>query len=240
MVKKGIKFRDGFSESAWKSLVIKSLRIGWVEGLDMASKVLPPSMMKPLLTAGLFEDVFPASWEELNECLKEIETKNWEALCSRQTHHGRAYTERFCDLEDEAIKWGRLKGTDIMKNLVIPNSNLKWLNPRVYNCLYTWAKITPEDVGIKRTPLYLEFLGMPECVLDGHTFEGKRQCREVTLLSGHYENHRLIGQRVMQEGWDGIRKRFINGLFIRPDHIGKQGELILHEGLQKRSPFLFL
>ena len=105
---KEIKFRDEFSESAWKSLIVKSLRIGWVEGLEKASKVLPPSIIKPLLTAGLFEDVFPASWEELNECLEEIETKNYESLCSRNTHHGRGYTEEFCKMADEAVKMGAI------------------------------------------------------------------------------------------------------------------------------------
>ena len=213
-VMKEIKFRNGFSESAWKSLVVKSLRIGWVEGLDKASKILPPSMLKPLLTAGLFEDVFPASWEELDECIEEIETRDWEALCSRQTHHGRGYTDKFCDMADEAIKMGPIMGTDIMITLVVPNSNLKWLNSRVYNCLYTWVKIAPKDVGVKRVPLHMEFLGMPECILDGHTYEGKRKGRIVTLLSGHYENHRTIGRRVMKEGWEGIKQEFITNKLI--------------------------
>jgi len=211
-----IKFRDGFSESAWKSLVVKSLRIGWVEGLEKASKVLPPSIVKPLLIGGLFEDTFPASFEELNECLEEIETKNYEALCSRETHHGRGYTEEFCDMADEACQQGPLVGGDIMNKLMRKKSNLTWLNPRVYNCLYTWAKITPEDVGVKRQPLHMEFLGMPTNILDGHTYEGKRRGRIVALLSGHYENHRTIGKRVMKEGWDKIREEFMTDTLVRP------------------------
>ena len=214
-MEKEIKFKEGFSISAWKSLVVKSLRIGWVEGLEKVSTVLCKSEIKQLLVAGIFEDLFPGSWDELNSILKDIESQNWISLCSYDTHHNRGYTGQFCAMEKEAVKNARKEGYNIMEQIVQPNSNLKWLNPRVFNCLYTWIKINPKDSGVKRRPLSLKYTGMPECILDGHTYEGKLSNKSVLLLSGHYDNHLKISEKVSSVGhWGLIRKIFAKELII--------------------------
>ena len=82
-----VKMIDGYSESLWKSVVVKSLRIGWPAGLEEASRRLNKSTMKSLLICGLFEDVFPPE-EELQEAMDEVNRFDFEALCSRETHHG--------------------------------------------------------------------------------------------------------------------------------------------------------
>ena len=45
---------EGFSKSAWKSLAVKSQRIGWVTGIERAASVLGKSEVKPVLICGLF------------------------------------------------------------------------------------------------------------------------------------------------------------------------------------------
>lgn len=206
---KEIKFIDGFSESVWKSLVVKSLRIGWVDGLIAASYRLNKSTIQSLLTAGIFEDLFPASFEQLNEQLKQIKEGDYIALCSHQTHHGRGFTEEFCNMEKEAVRYGRMAGYKIMEEIIRPNSNLTWLPPRIFNCLYTWNKINPQDTEkLKRNPLEMDFIGIPDCIIDGHTYEGKQQGKNCLLLSGHYENHRAIGKIVMEQGWKPIVDKF--------------------------------
>ena len=220
MERKEQKIIEGFSESAWKSLVVKSLRIGWVEGLQKCSKMLCKSEVKQLLVAGIFEDLFPGSWEELNQILNEIDTQNWESLCSHQTHHGRGLSNAFCNYEKESCANGRKQGYDMMEQIVQKNSNLRWLNPRVFNCLYTWIKISPQDAGVKRNPFYMPFAGMPECILDGHTMEGKKSGLIVGLLSGHYDNHRKIGENIMRVGhWGAIRKQFAAQKTVNPVRI---------------------
>jgi hypothetical protein len=205
----------GFSESAWKSLVVKSLRIGWIDGLKKASEMLSKSTMEQLLIAGIFEDLFPGSWGELNKELEEIKNQNWTGLCSHETHHGRGYTDMFCDMEKEACSNARKEGYNIMEQIVQPNSQLKWLNPRVFNCLYTWNKINPKDEGVKRLPFNSPFIGMPQCILDGHTKEGKEKGLTIGLLSGHYDNHRKIGENIAKIGhWGVIRKQFLNQKII--------------------------
>jgi len=211
---KTIKYVDGFSESVWKSLVVKSLRIGWVQGIEESAKRLPPSVVKDLLIAGIFEDLFPGSWEELNEEIREINEKDYYNLCSHETHHGRGYTNRFCDMEQEAVKNGRAMGYSIMIDTVRVKSNLKYLSARVFNCLYTWYKISPKDEGVKRTPFIMEFTGIPECIIDSHTYEGKVLGRGALLLSGHYFNHRKIGEEVMKNGWENIRNMVKNGTML--------------------------
>jgi hypothetical protein len=211
---KKIRYIEGFSESAWKSLVVKSLRIGWVEGLQKASEVLCKSTVNQLLIGGLFEDLFPGSMKELNQEVDEILRKDYESLCSHETHHGRGYTDQFCDMEEEAVENGPKEGNKIFFGKVRTYSKITWLNPRVYNCLYTWDKINPQDEGVKREPLHLSFAGMPDCILDGHTVEGNWMKQKVTFLSGHYFNHREIGKRVMREGWEGLRKMLMNEKII--------------------------
>jgi hypothetical protein len=48
---------------------------------------------------------------------------------------------------------------------------------------------------------------MPAVMLDGHTYEGKKLFTPVTLLSGHYHNHRALGQMVARGGWAEVRRR---------------------------------
>lgn len=204
---KQFKYIEGWSESVWKSLVVKALRIGWVEGLQKAHQVMGKSAMRQLLVAGLFEDVYPAGFAELDECIAEIEAADYEALCQRQTHHSRGLTPEFFRLAEEACTIGKTYGDAITKELK-ENTNVGWINPRIYNCLYTWRKMNPKDTNKKRKAFHMKWSGMPECVLDAHTFEGKKKGNDVTLLSGHYENHDVIGKRVMKEGWSGLRLRF--------------------------------
>lgn len=225
-MKKKIRFINGYSESAWKSLVVKSLRVGWVQGLEAARQHLSKSAMDTLLISGLFEDTFPAGYEEMEQAIQEIRNEEYFKLCQRETHHGRGYTNKFCDMEKEAVKMGKIQGMGLAKQ-VISQTSLTWLNPRIFNCLYTWWYIQPKDRNVKRTVLDAEFEGIPEPVLDSHTYEGKRRGNNVLMLSGHYEQHRAIGQEVMKHGWERIRKQFITSPInpIRPKEEHKQASL---------------
>lgn len=215
--KKPTRFIEGFSESAWKSLVIKSLRVGWTSGLTEASTRLPKSTMRTLLVGGLFEDVFPASYEELNECLKEIDAQDYVSLCQRETHHGRGLSDQFCDMADEACAIDDAEFYRMM-NEVRVKSNLTWCSPRIKNCLYTWRKISPKPSKF-RVECNHKWEGMPVSMLDSHTFEGKRLGIKMSVLSGHYENHRIIGKRVMEEGWGKIRAEALSEIFPKPETV---------------------
>jgi len=208
-MKRKMKFIDGISESAWKSLAIKSLRIGWPDGIRAALKRLNKSTIKQCLICGLFEDVFPSmdqgQFHELNRCVNEIINGQYEKICQRETHHGLNYTEEFCALEKEACDPANTIGVD---QWIIRNTDLTWVNKRVNNCIYTWRKIAPNHKLTLRPILEKEFVGMPLNVLDGHTFEGRRMKRDMCLLSGHYENHLTISNRVQREGWEQLQLEF--------------------------------
>lgn len=210
-VKKPTKYIEGYSESAWKSLAIKSLRVGWATGLTEASQRLSKSTMRTMLIGGLFEDVFPADWKELNECLREIDAQDYVSLCQRETHHGRGLSEKFCNMADEACAIADSEFYKMM-NEVRVNSNLTWCSPRIKNCLYTWKKINPKPSKF-RYECNKKWEGMPLSILDSHTFEGKKLGIKMSVLSGHYENHRILGQRVMAEGWDKIRREALTETF---------------------------
>jgi len=197
------KMIDGYSESLWKSVVVKSLRIGWPAGLKEASRRLNKSTMKSLLICGLFEDVFPPA-EELQEAIGEVYRFDFEALCSRETHHGQGLADRFCDLEDDAVYAARNHKAEIW---AAAKKYGIWIPPRAMNVFYTWHWLRNEIRGGKREIDPTPFTGIPKVMADSHTYEGKKMRQGITLLSGHYSQHRKIGQLVQEKGWGWIREQ---------------------------------
>lgn len=201
---------EGVSESTWKSLVVKALRAGWPAGLVAARQRLTGAKMRDLLFVGLYEDVWPTA-EELPQAIAEIKREDYEALCRRETLHGRGYADRFCDMADEAVQAAGSQKRGIVGKKV---NHLRELSKRVgtplwsrgLNCLYTWQQVAPADSGVRRAIDPAPFRGVPAVMADSHTYEGKRRGTQMTILSGHYEQHREIGRLVMAHGWGPIRE----------------------------------
>lgn len=206
-----IRYFDGYSESLWKSLAVKAMRLGWPAGLEAAAERLEPSTVRSLLVCGVFEDVFPAK-EEIEAVRQEIEGRDYEALCRRQTHHGRGLTPAFCALERVACAAAR----DSRKNVLFAEGKRLGfaLPPRSLNCFYTWFHMAPHDAGAVRAIDPTPFRGIPLAMADAHTIEGKRIRQEVTSLSGHYHQHARIAERVQAEGWEPLRRE-THGAFYR-------------------------
>lgn len=205
-----VKMIDGYSESLWKSVVVKSLRIGWPAGLEEAARRLNKSTMKSLLMCGLFEDVFPPE-EELQEAIGEVYRFDFEALCSRETHHGQGLADRFCDLEDDAVYAARNHKEEIW---AAARKYGIWLPPRALNVFYTWHWLRNEIRGGRREIDRTPWTGIPKVMADSHTYEGKKMRQGITLLSGHYSQHRKIGRLVQEKGWGWIREQVHNsGVF---------------------------
>ncbi len=193
---------NGWTDSLYKSLAVKSLRIGWPEGLRIAEERLGKSSVSGLLLCGIWEDVFPAE-SEVAEVNRAARRCDYEALCSYETHHGRGLTDAFCDLEVAAVaaaknreplwKEGRELGV--------------WLPNRALNCFYTWLMIRPTDAGVRRELDSHRYSRMPAAVADSHTKEGKALGVKMTVVSGHYEQHRKLGKLVQSGGWEPVRRR---------------------------------
>jgi hypothetical protein len=196
------KIKDGWSESAWKSVAVKSIRIGWPEGLLQAGRRLCPSAMKSILVVQLFEDVFPAV-EEIDEVMAEVSELNYKALCRRETHHGRGHTKEFCRLEKEACaeaeKWGPRIDSQAKSLLHV------WTPPRLRNVFWTWQKMNVHDAGVKRTIDEAPWRGIPKSFIDVHCHEGRKRGIKDTIVSGHYHRHAGIAEIVDSQGWAGIR-----------------------------------
>ena len=216
-------FLDGFSESAWKSLLVKGLRMGWPAGMSEAASRLAKSTAGAMLICSIFEDVFPAI-DELSQVIAEVKWRQFEKLCRRQTHHGRGYTGRFCELEAEAVHAAEHRKAELW---AAARERKLWLPPRSLNCWYTWLIIQPADAGQERTIDATPWAGMPTAILDGHTYEGKETGRKQTILSGHYEQHLRIAGIVAGEGWEPIRRE-VHGQHARPRrdlfHQGEEGD----------------
>lgn len=194
---------NGISRSAWASLAVKSLRLGWPAGLHQARMRLGESYMRLVLLCGLFEDIFPAT-SELADAVREVNQQDYRALARRETHHGRGWTDRFCELEHEAVT----AASDAPQALYMEAKRLGlWLPKRALNCFYTWLQLAPDDPGIRREPDLAPWQGIPAAMLDGHTREGKSAGTAVTVLSGFYASHRKLARLVEAEGWEGVRQR---------------------------------
>lgn len=210
----------GWSESLWKSLAVKSLRMGWPAGLKEARRQLNKSTVKTQLICGAFEDILPAT-DEIHEVLEAVEEHDYERLCAWETHHSRRYTEAFCNLEEEAMAAARNRRREMfprVRELDI------WLPPRAFNVFYTWLKLQPKQGG-RREVDERPFDRMPRAMADGHTYEGKYLDQEMTVLSGHYHQHRRLGHRVQEEGWESVREE-VHADLLPPPPAG-QAELAL-------------
>jgi hypothetical protein len=75
------QYIDGISEGLWKSCAIKAIRVGWLPGLEAASKRLSQSVLRNVALVQLFEDMLPAV-QDIEDCLKTIETRDWEKYLS--------------------------------------------------------------------------------------------------------------------------------------------------------------
>lgn len=215
-----IKWIDGFSESAWKSLAVKSLRMGWPAGLEEALDRLGRSTVQYLLLAGVFEDVFPAA-AELEAAVAEARALEFAGLCRRATHHGRGHTGRFCDLEAEAMQAAEHERPALWAEA---RRRGLWLPNRALNTFWTWLAIRPTDAGAVRTIDKARWRGMPISMLDGHTYEGRRQWRFATILSGDYDSHRELSRSVRRHGWGPIRRQ-VHAEHAEPRRHAKQGRL---------------
>lgn len=194
--------KDGLSRSAWKSLVVKSLRMGWPEGIRQAASRLGKSEVGALLTCGVFEDVFP-SRADIRTVLGQVARHEYEALCGWETHHGRGLTEAFCDLEREACAAPNDPNTAAEMYAVSRDLGF-WMPRRAMNCVYTWKYLSPLKGGFRALD-QTKWVAMPKAMLDAHTYEGKVMGTRTTILSGSYAGHRKLGQLVMAHGWAAVR-----------------------------------
>lgn len=206
---------EGFTASVWKSLAVKSNRLGWPEGLRQASLRLSPSAMRSLLVTGVFEDTFPAV-DELREAMDEIERLDFEALCSRETHHGRGHTQRFYDIREAACHAADNDPREQARMWAKGDELGIRLNPRALNVFWTWLHIHPTDSGKRRVLDNAPWRGMPAAVVDSHTYEGKVGKVGATILSGHYHKHRELSELVAAHGWDWVRAKVHDGPTVQP------------------------
>lgn len=189
------------SKSLWKSVVVKSLRMGWPAGLDAALTALSPSAVKGLLWSGVFEDVFPLP-TEIQAVGREIDALDFEALCVRETHHGQGLAGAFCDLADVATRHG---AQEYGRLYAIAKGQGAKLAPQCAHLFYTWLELAGKIVGGRRSLDRTPFRGIPLAMVDLHTCEGRQQGRGATILSGTYAGHRRLGQSVRAYGWGRVR-----------------------------------
>src|SRR5262249_25617403 len=134
------QFIDGISEGLWKSCAIKAVRVGWLPGIEAASKRLSRSILRSVALVQLFEDTLPAV-PEIEDCLKAIDAADWGKYLSYDTHHGRGYSDAFADLKDEANNFAKTAPNEIVAKAKHVYPLLPALPPRAINVLYVWAKI---------------------------------------------------------------------------------------------------
>ncbi len=197
-------FNHEVSESLWKSLAVKSLRMGWPAGIKAAAGRLNPSTMKSLLTCGVFEDVFPTT-EDVPVVLRLIKERDYYSLCVYETHHGQGLTEEFCDYEQEATYAAKHCKSEIWRTAT-QEFNRLWLPPRSLNCFWTWWQMVSKITRMARSVDNAPFVGIPLAMMDGHTAEGKKERATTSVLSGSYAQHRKLGQMIKTHGWEKVRQ----------------------------------
>jgi hypothetical protein len=197
------QYIDGISEGLWKSCAIKAIRVGWLPGVEAASKRLTQAVMRNVALVQLFEDTLPAV-QDIEDCLKAIEARDWDKYLRFDTHHGRGYSDAFADLKDEANSIAKTAPSEPMVKARNIYPSLPDLPPRALNVSYVWATIQPRRGGFRKLDM-TRFRGIPESCCDSHTTEG--YTKGYTWLSGTWENHRALGRLVREKGWKYVQER---------------------------------
>lgn len=216
---------EGTSESAWKSMAIKAIRMGWPEGLRQCAERIGKSTTKSLLLVQVFEDIFPAV-SDLPDVLRQVRDLDYVSLCRWDTHCGRGLSDAFCDLAEEACeaaqkerKWIWDKGKEYGV----------WLPPRALNTFYTWVSILPQESGKFRSLDERPWSGVLLAAVDGHCAEGRRLGRKDLMLSGAYHRLRQLGVLVREHGWEHVRQlAHAEGVYHPPGarRVPRQGVLL--------------
>lgn len=217
MAKKEVKYKEGYTDSTWKSLAIKAVRVGWPQGIKKARDVLGKSKIRGVLIGQLFEDTFPVNYQGIDQAIDFIEKEDYVSLCRIATHHTRGFYNYgdWIWYVDLFVKWKDLsfqheKESWRMLQYLRSNTNIGYVTPRVLCCIWLWFKINPQNGG-ERSILDKPYTGMPNNVMDMHTYEGKVKGQKLTLLSGLWENHLKFGERMRtEEGLENLREEFLS------------------------------
>lgn len=197
----------GYTKGAWGSLVIKSIRLGWLPGLENGIKALGDKEVKRLMWRQIWEDVFPRE-EELPQIRAEIDCLDFRAYLKRDTHHGQGLSDAFCDMQDMACQMGNdypetaKMGRTMKEDYGLTAEHIS----RVWNCVFTWLCLKQNCITQNRTIDETPWTGIPKWAFDRHTSEGWQMNTLETPLSGTYEMHREIGKNVQAKGWESFRK----------------------------------
>jgi hypothetical protein len=209
--------QDGgqYSESAWKSLVVKAIRIGWPSAVYAAEKELGRSKVSGVVWVQVWEDIFPAP-EDLPELSAAISAGDWDAVCRWETHHGRqGITDRWFSFKEWGLNEAALR-PEIIRSVMRDSYGVTVMPPRGLHCAAIWLRMEDElrGTGRKREVLEVEFDGrIPTAVLDLHTYE--RVC-VVSMLSGLWERHVELANFVQRWGWRPVWDAMLAGLITLP------------------------
>jgi hypothetical protein len=204
-----------FSNSLLKSLLVKSIRIGWFEGCKFAIENLPKSTSESVFITQLFEDVFPAV-EELKQfyyLVKDAVNGNNEALfelLKENTHHGKGFTFLMIDY----FKVCKQASYDFEYQYFYDNFQIK-IPPRASEWAFIYRKMSPTLKNCKRDVLFKKFEGIPLAIIDKHTIESKEINQYKSFLSGFFDIHLQIAKEVVKNGWKNIRNKTFENYYIK-------------------------
>jgi hypothetical protein len=197
-----------YNKNEWRSmaasLLIKSVRIGWPNGVEAAARVLGISKTKSYLWAQVWEDIFPDAIE-LPAIAKEIAALDYEALCRRETHHGMpGVTQKWFDIWIETKK--AIYPYNELYRTIKRFEPRAAVTPRTVIAAGIWVYMAGGIPGLNRTLDEHLFIGVPVTVYDKHVkFREKRG--EPTILTGTFEQHLNIANMVQDCGWDFVREQ---------------------------------
>lgn len=201
-----MKWIDGFSESMWKSLLVKSERMGWLEGVLEAEKRLPKSKVQQLLISGVFEDIWPHQ-DEIYLCIDWIKEQNYEPLLAIQTHHGKGLTPSYHSYHDTTDDWWYHKMPQLIK-LIQDNLPGIYVGKMALGNAMSWIYHKGLIKKVARTVDKTPFTGIKPAFADQHTYEGKKIGTLETILCGHPDVTLGMTYPVVRSGgWEEVRRR---------------------------------
>jgi hypothetical protein len=184
--------------AVWKSVLVKSIRMGWVAGCEHAAGELPASEVISVAHGQIFEDLFPSAGD-LAAVIGWIAARDWRKICEYGTIH--ANFELTCKIMSAVDGMAAVDG---YYSRMAGECGLR-VPPRAMRCFAAWwdcreipvvppvcrvADLTPWHPG-----------RIPAAMMDRHV----GRWRGDTILTGTTDGHRRLSGMVSKEGWKNVR-----------------------------------
>lgn len=239
-----IQTEVGWSRAAWTRLAESCALIGWFDGWHAAAAVLPPSTVRSLAVAHLFQNIAP-TLDGAMMLADSIRAEDWQTVLAAETVHAKGLTARHVAGAQRARRdFPGMTPVDRVRAMQGWSKNLQLsIPPNAWSWWRVWlAEEHPAGVlrdrerDVWREP----YAFLPDAALDTRTPEGRALGELIgepvrrTPWTLDAQGHLDTAATVKAHGWGPLRRL---ALIPAPDAVEKHAHWVRECGTVQRDLF---